>query len=332
LKVRGLQNITQARRVLVTGSRGKSSVVRMLHAAFLDAGLQTYARITGVVPRELGPGGVRTIERSTLGHVEEMRWWLKNLPANTQAVVLENSAIAPDLQHLAGAWLRPQITVLGNTLPDHQEAWGTSAADAARALTGGIPQGGRVVLPIALRRDGLLMDLLSQRACDCVFAQPVDPAVEVHRATNMGLALAVVTQLGLSVRKARKAILALPAGRFDFKVMACGGAELALAFSVNDIASSQALFESLQWRKQDTRIVFNHRADRPARLRSFLGWLNDSAWRDVTIIGDRPLMRTGRARYVKIRNRTQLTDMFRPGERVFGCGNIAGVPLALVMD
>ncbi|NIV20748.1 MAG: gamma-polyglutamic acid synthetase, partial [Gammaproteobacteria bacterium] len=39
----------------MTGSRGKSSVVRALHAAFSHAGLRCHARITGIVPREIGP-------------------------------------------------------------------------------------------------------------------------------------------------------------------------------------------------------------------------------------------------------------------------------------
>jgi hypothetical protein len=242
---------------------------------------------------------------------------------------MENSAIAPELQHLASAWLQPEITVLTNTLPDHQEAWGASAADAAMALSEGIPAGGRVVLPEVLQGDHFLPDLLEKRACECVFAAPVEAPVEAHRAVNLGLALAVVERLGLPAGPALEAMLGMPADRYDFRIMDCGGAELALAFSVNDITSSRALFKSLQWREQETRILYNHRADRPARLKSFLGWLNDSTWRDVTIIGDRPLMRTGSARFVRIRDKASLSGMFKPGDRVFGCGNIAGVPLAL---
>jgi hypothetical protein len=301
----------------------------MLHAAFLNTGLEAFARITGVIPRELGPGGVRTIARSTPGHVGEMRWWLGKLPADAQAVVLENSAIAPELQHLAGAWLQPQITVLTNTLPDHQEAWGATATDAATALSVGIPRHGSVILPEALRKDGFLLGLLERRDCDCIFAAPAEAPVETHRAVNLGLALAVVERLGLPAGRALEAMLEMPGDHYDFRIMECGGAELALAFSVNDIASSRALFESLAWRKQDTRILYNHRADRPARLKSFLGWLNDTAWRDAIIIGDRPLMRTGSARFVRISNTAGLPGLFKPGERVFGCGNIAGVPLAL---
>jgi len=132
------------RKVLVTGSRGKSSVVRLLHAALQDAGLRTHARITGVVPRELGPNGVHKISRSSGAHVEEMRWWLKGLPTSAQAIVLENNAITPDFQALAGRWLRPDVTVLANALPDHQEVWGPTRACAAEVLTKGVPRGGQV--------------------------------------------------------------------------------------------------------------------------------------------------------------------------------------------
>ena len=228
--------------------------------------------------------------------------------------------------------MQPEITVLPTTLPDHQEAWGATAADAARALAEGIPTGGCVVLPEALGKDGFLMNLLEKRDCECTFAPPADARVEAHRGVNLGLALAVAEQLGLPTDRAFEAMLAMPADPYDFRVIDCGGAELALAFSVNDIASSRALFESLEWRKQDTRVLYNHRADRPARLKSFLGWLNDSAWQDAIIIGDRPLMRTGSARFVRIKNTASLPGLFKPGERIFGCGNIAGVPLALATD
>jgi hypothetical protein len=99
-------------KVLVAGSRGKSSIVRLLHAAMHAAGLQSYARLTGVIPRELGPQGIRTISRSAGAHVEEMRWWLRRLPSSAHGLVLENSAINADFQGLAKRWLRPVVSVL----------------------------------------------------------------------------------------------------------------------------------------------------------------------------------------------------------------------------
>jgi poly-gamma-glutamate synthase PgsB/CapB len=320
------------RRVLVTGSRGKSSIVRLLHAAFADAGLTAYARITGVAPRELGPGKIRPISRSAGAHVGEMRWWLGQLPATAQAIVLENSAVSPDLQALAGRWLQPDITVLSNTLPDHQEIWGATSADAAEVLAAGIPINGQVILPDVLEGDNHLRDLLQQRKCVTFFASPA-PGVEIpYQAGNLGLALAVIQQLGLDAEAARRAMLGLPADSYDFRILDCNGAQLAMAFSANDIASTRMLFASLQWSETETRLLYNHRADRPARLRSFLRWFEESAWRDVLIIGDRPFCRVASARYLKISNRAALLRLFQAGERVFGCGNIAGLPMMLASE
>ena len=316
-------------RVLVTGSRGKSSVVRMLHTALLDAGLQSYARITGVMPRELGPTGVRGISRSSGAHVEEMRWWLKRLPVSADAIVLENSAIAVDLQDLAGKWLQPGITVFTNALPDHQEVWGPTRTCATQVLTSGIPKNGRVILPAGLWEDSHLLELLAQRQCQTVFAQPAHGIETGFRTINLGLALVVIEELGMATSAAIRAMLALKQDKFDFNVVHCAGAKLAMAFSANDITSTMDLFRTLSWSKEETRLIYNHRRDRPGRFDSFLNWLNDSDWREVMIIGDKPPLRKCSARYLRLKNGRELLQQFQPGERVFGCGNIAGAPLSL---
>ena len=106
-----------------------------------------------------------------------------------------------------------------------------------------------------------------------------------------------------------------------------------MAFSANDITSTRALFESLQWTEGETRLIYNHRADRPARLQSFMDWLNRSAWREVLIIGDRPL--GGRAIRTLPKDQGQARNCCAcssAGERIFGCGNIAGLPMTLARN
>lgn len=315
--------------MLVTGSRGKSTIARLLHAAMQDAGLETYARITGVVPREIGPQRVRTISRSAGAHVEEMRWWLRKLPASVQGIILENSAITPDLQDLAGRWLRPDLTILSNTLPDHQEAWGPTRAGAAEALAAGIPVAGQVILPSDLKTDQHLLGLLGKRRCSLVFAQPAADSGEGFEATNLGLAAAACGHLGLEISPALRAMRTVGRDKYDFRVLNYAGAELAMAFSVNDIASTRTVFRSLGWTKDQTRLIYNHRKDRPGRLGSFVGWLNMVGWREVMIIGDKPHTRLGDARYLDIKTAEGLQRLLKPGDRVFGCGNIAGLPLSL---
>ena len=318
-----------ARRILVTGSRGKSTIVRLLHAALQGAGLHTHSRITGVVPRELGPQGARPILRSSGAHVEEMRWWLRQLPKTAAAIVMENSAITPELQNLAGQWLRPELTILSNTLADHQEVWGPDEASAAEVLVRGVPRKGRVLLPACLDNDEHLLRLLEQRSCSIRFAKAAGIDGQHYQAVNLGLALEAVRRLGLPTAPALETMSKLSRDSYDFHVASVGDAELAMAFSANDIASTRTLFESLNWTREDTRLVYNHRRDRPGRFASFAQWLDSPEWREVLIIGDKPGLKIGKARYRKIRSKEKLLRLFRPGDRVFGCGNIAGLPLAL---
>lgn len=316
-------------RVLVTGSRGKSSIVRLLHAAFTAAGHEAWARITGVVPRELGPTGVRTLERAAGAHVAEMRWWLQRLPDSATAVVLENSAIAPDLQSLAVQWLQPQLTVFSSAVPDHQEAWGSGPAAAAKALAQGIPLGGRVLLPETLRDDAPVRAVLERRGCETEWVAPLEEPGPSYRAINRGLAVAACRHFGIDPSLALDALRALAPDPYDFHVTQRRGVDLALAFSANDVRSSRELFRSLDWPEEATRVVYNHRRDRPLRLRSFLPWLSNGRWREVWLVGDRPAAWNARLPYRRFKSARELLAACAPGERVFGCGNIAGLPLAL---
>ena len=69
--------------------------------------------------------------------------------------------------------------------------------------------------------------------------------------------------------------------------------------------------------------------DRPLRLKSFLPWLSNGRWREVWLTGDRPAAWNARLPYRRFRSARQLLACCAPGDRVFGCGNIAGLPLAL---
>ena len=60
-------------RILVTGTRGKSSLVRLLHAGLSAVGLRTHSRVTGVLPRELSPAGQRVIRRTSPVSFREMQ-------------------------------------------------------------------------------------------------------------------------------------------------------------------------------------------------------------------------------------------------------------------
>lgn len=315
-------------KVLVTGSRGKSTVVRMIHRAMVGCGLKAYGRVTGVIPRTLSPSGELPIIRYSGAHVEEMRWWLASLPSDVQGIVMENSAVSPDLQPLAGRWLHPSVTVLTNVRPDHQDMWGEGEESAAMALCVGIPDGGTVVVGEEVMSCSLAVDLLEEKKCDVQVAKT--PKGELsYRSSNELIALAVCQMLGMDRDLSLRAIEDTEPDLADFTVLQFDGGSLAFAFSANDLITTEELFGSLRWSREDVTVLFNHRRDRPERYRVFRPWLDQGGWKDRFIIGDRPFF-TGKSRYINLKGPQDLKKLVESKGLVFGCGNVVyGAPLEL---
>lgn len=306
-------NSNAAYRILVTGSRGKSSLVRLIFAGIAARRLNARARITGVLPRELTPTGERVITRNSHGHVLEMRWWLRQIADDTEAIVMENSAVTPELQPLAARWMHPSLIVWTNAREDHQEVWGRGRAAAEDALVRGIPSETPLVVCEEIMRSPRLKKLLEQREKTVVVAPYYE---DNFRMSNLSLARKTLEHIGLLDETSDRAMVSLPPDIGDFRVF-CPDAEtlLAVAFSANDIESTEQLFSLLDWRVEDTSLIFSDRPDRPERRKSFASFLKRN-WREVKLL----------------RSPAKLEETYTwiKKKQVFGCGNIAGIPLELL--
>lgn len=313
-------------RILVTGSRGKSSLVRLLAAALEGAGISAAGRITGVLPRELFRGKETLILRSGPGSVEEMRWWLRSLPGETKGAVLENSAVDPELQGLAWRWMKPSCTVLTNVRPDHEEVWGRGEGAAAAALCGGIG-GGPVILPRSVASVPAVSLLLGMKGCE-LFPCPDGAG---FRENHLSLVSGVCSFLGLDGPKTLAAAREVAPDIADFRIFREGKGMLASAFSANEPESTESLFQSAGWEREETTVLYNSRKDRIARLRSFLPWLTGHSWKRVAVTGSRPLFLPSGAEFLSLREPEDLGVFVASEGKVFGCGNVAGVPLEYLL-
>jgi hypothetical protein len=254
----------------------------------------------------------RSIVRSAPAHVEEMRWWLRQMPPDVEAIVMENSAVNPDLQFLAARWLNPTLVVWTNARSDHQDAWGEGEAAAARALAPGVPDG--CALVFGGDPGALPAGFLGKRGGPTIIA----PAGGGYRASNLALARAALDFMGELSEQAEAAMLALPPDTADFRVFDLNdGGTLAAAFSANDPESTEHLFSLLGWECGRTSLLYSDRADRPARRRSFAPFMR-RPWLEL---------RTLRGR----EDRVEVMEWMR-GRNVFGCGNVAGLPLRILED
>jgi len=300
-------------RVLVTGSRGKSSLVRLLCAGIEAKGLVVRGRITGVLPREISHSCERLIIRNSPAHIGEMRWWLRQIPYESEAVVMENSAVHTELQPMAAKWLKPTTVVWTNARPDHQEVWGISQEAAEHAILRGIPDGVPLIVGGEAARSPQISRFLEARKAPVLVA----PYFEWnYRLSNLSLARKTLEFCGLLDEKSSKAMEFLPPDIGDFRVFYFpGGARLAAAFSANDVVSTEHLFALLDWKEEETSLYFSDREDRPYRRAGFEHFLK-RGWLEVCV--QKKSVGVG-----------QIEEFIR-GKQVFGCGNIAGAPLELL--
>ena len=128
-------------RVLVTGTRGKSSTVRLIHAALTAGGIPTLSKMTGTASRELDTSGQehttnRIGQVSILEMLETVRRSGRRDDVAPQAIVLECMAVTPDLITLCtDDIVRPQVSIVTNALWDHLEEQGTTLTEIAISLS-----------------------------------------------------------------------------------------------------------------------------------------------------------------------------------------------------
>jgi hypothetical protein len=253
-----------------------------------------------------------------------MKWWLSQVPSGADALVVENSAIAPEFQAAAARWVRPTLVVWTTLRPDHREAWGPGQEGAMQALFPGIPPGVPVVCGAGLAREPLLR-LFSANRNETHFAPSFDGEAEE---SNLALAVLAGSLCGLDPARIRPAMASLAPDLADFRILKDGGDELAAAFSANDLESTRRLFAETGWDFAGTTILYHHRPDRLARLRDFLPWIRGNPWKDAVFTRQyRSFMPPGLGISWSAIDPLSFAAWRKGRGRVFACGNVAGWPL-----
>jgi gamma-polyglutamate synthase len=124
-------------RINVNGTRGKSSVTRLVTAILREAGIATVGKTTGTAPQLILPDGHEVpVRRNGLPTIRELIWALKRASKwGAEAVVFECMAVDPELQWtVEHRIIQPTITVITNGRPDHTEAQGSTVDEVVRSF------------------------------------------------------------------------------------------------------------------------------------------------------------------------------------------------------
>jgi gamma-polyglutamate synthase len=136
-------------RVHVNGTRGKSSVARLIAAGLRQAGIRTIAKATGTTPAIIYPDGSEKIilRRSEKGSIlEHILLFREAVACGAQAVVAECNALQANMQKISEDQLMcSTLGVITNVRPDHLDVMGPTIWDVAEALSLTIPHNATLV-------------------------------------------------------------------------------------------------------------------------------------------------------------------------------------------
>jgi poly-gamma-glutamate synthase PgsB/CapB len=271
-------------RIHVNGTRGKSSVARLIAAGLRQAGVRTCCKTTGTLPRMILPNGTEypVFRPARANVIEQLRIFETAVEFDAEAMVIECMALIPYLQWLSEAkMVRATHAVITNARADHLDVMGPTETDVAKALAGMIPIGGKL---FTAERDHLEIfrqackdrrtELMSVTEEDVAAITPLELAgfPYVEHAENVALALCVCDDLGVARADALQGMWsaqpdpgAMTAHEMDFfgrRINFING------FAANDPESTERIWRMAieRYPNVEKRVaIFNCRYDRPDR-------------------------------------------------------------------
>ena len=349
-------------RIHVNGTRGKTSVTRLIAAGLREAGVRCVAKTTGTVPRFILPNGreVPVYRPGGPNVIEQKQSVTMAAAQRAEALVVECMALQPHLQWLSESRLvRATHGVITNARPDHLDVMGPTEEDVARALAGTVPVGG-VFLTAERNHRAFFQQVAEDRGSRFHAAEDISQPLtqEDVRAfpyfehqENIELALAVCEEVGVDNDTALRGMWRAkpdPGAMTEAEVEFFGRHIVFVnGFAANDPTSTRYIWEQSLRRHRELHrriAVFNCRSDRADRseqlARSYASWTQAD---EVVLLGSgqyifaRAAVKSGLdpTRLVFV-DRTHPADVFEillglaeSSALVMGLGNIAGPGLAL---
>jgi poly-gamma-glutamate synthase PgsB/CapB len=267
-------------RIHVNGSRGKSSVTRLIAAGLRTSGKRVIAKTTGSAPRIIFEDGTEEpIPRRGKPNIKELVDFFRIVKRNrAEAVVVECMAIQPELQKVTEHTIvKSTIGVITNVRPDHIGEMGATLAEIAESLSLTVPKKG-VLFTHENRFSGIFEQKAKQLSTKCnpVRAhEPTDSEMKhfpyVEHKENVALALSVCEYLGVKRTQALEGmhhaepdigVLRIHRVVEDGKII-----EFVNAFSANDPESIALIWDKVRERTEQKIVLVNTRRDRILRSR-----------------------------------------------------------------
>lgn len=273
-------------RIHVNGTRGKSSVTRLLFGAIRESGKVVCAKTTGTLARFVTPHGREyPIYRPAGPNVgEQVRIVRTAAEYGPEVLVLECMALQPAYQWMSERhFVRATHGVITNARPDHLDVMGPTSHDVALALSGMTPRRGKLFTAERPLRN-VFEETSADRGSELVAVNDEDVAAVTEadlkpfpyreHAENVALVLKVCADLGIDRATALRGMYKAPPdiGVLKGFPLSFFGREIFFvnAFAANDPESTERIWNGIVdehggGEGKQVIALFNCRADRPDR-------------------------------------------------------------------
>jgi poly-gamma-glutamate synthase PgsB/CapB len=342
-------------RIAVTGTRGKSSVSRLLASILREDGRKVLAKTTGSQATILLPdGSQRELDRSVPPSIlEQIPLVRRAARLKADCLIAEVMSIHPENHYVECRHiLQPHIVAVTNVRRDHTEAMGETEDQIASVLSLDICPQSTVFLPEnenhesfraeALRCGARLLTVAAGTSAAWLQAAP--ELLELEFSDNLDLVHAIATHLGISrkiiidgIRTARRdlGMLRIWRHRPDAGDRTC---YLVNAFAANDPDSTLRVLSKagalLQGNAGNTIGILNLRADRVPRTVQWICALKSGAldrFARLYVTGPAAGLVRRRVPGVQVLKAASPEAMMRivcrgapDGALIFGFGNVKG--------
>ena len=273
-------------RIHVNGTRGKSSVTRLIAAGLRAGGKRTFAKTTGTAPRVIDAEGIdRIIHRLRSPSIGEQVRLLKYFSAEKpDVVVMECMAVQPQYQWISEhQMVKSDIGVITNARPDHLDEMGPTDIDVVRSLCNSVPIDGTLITAEEKYKN-ILEEVAEQNSSEFLHSDEgsitdseLNKFSYIEHPQNIAIALDVCKKMGIKRDVALTGMHSVKPDLGALIVWKLKGENGSLQF-VNGMAANDPVSTLQIWKfvidryptTSGSAVFFNSRDDRPLRTNQML--------------------------------------------------------------
>lgn len=306
----------------VNGTRGKSTVTRMIYEGLYNAGFKVYAKTTGTLPMVIDTKrNEKLIKRIGKANIKEQIKIVKNaVKDKAEILVIECMAVLPEIQYASeNSILKADVMALTNVRLDHMDVMGDTIESIEETLANSIPKNA-----ILFTSEDKNTDIIEKK-CKTnntkfvkVDAKAYDDDFDFKE--NIALATEVCKYIGAKEVKLKSFIrdpYALTKYKWNDRLFVNG-------FSINDKESILKIYDKLGL-DGELALLINNRYDRAFRTKEMIKVVNELKPYKVFVTGSNKLYMKSLLKEYKVECLKSIDDIdkIEKNVTVFAIGNIA---------